>query len=300
MRRRFPLLLLVLLAGLLGPAAAGAAAAPKRPVLPADLQALLARGAHLNVPYAIIQTANTINGGTGFQSNVSTTQVRLSPPELASSSGAARERLVGGALYLELPGVAAVAHGRHWIRATPAQLGVTASQLLGAADSVPGHASQGLNKSAAVRALLADASSVREVGPSALGSEPVTEFLAGISFGKLLGLPISQGPFADTVYVQLYFGADGLLRRLTVNIDEAITETTELLTDAVPVVVHRPPAHDVVPYSRALLRRLVDSLAASLGNAPTPHTVPFDVTAWLAHAGPPAGPFGPLGAAFAG
>jgi len=115
MCRRFALLLIMLAAWLAGPAAGGASAAARHPALPADLQALLAHAAQLRIPYVIVQSSNTVNGESGFSSTIATTEARLSPPELAASSGvgsqAIHERLVGGAVYLEIPGLAAVAHG---------------------------------------------------------------------------------------------------------------------------------------------------------------------------------------------
>jgi hypothetical protein len=297
--RRLLLLTMVALAACLAPA--GGAAARARVALPAHLQALLDAGARLHVSDAIVQSTSTVNGGNGFQTSTGTTEARLSPPELAASSGtgaqAVRERLVGGSIYLELPGLAAIAHGRHWLRATPRQLGVTIPQILGAAQEVPGHPSAGLNKASAVRALLADATSVRELGPSALGGTPVTEFLATVKLAQLLGAPASvSAGLNSTVYVQLYFAADGLLKRLSVDLDELVTTTTDLLTDTVPVVVHRPPARDVAPYSRGLVQALLQSLASASdqpsGSGTGPAPVPFDVSAWSAAA---RGRFGPLG-----
>src|SRR5271167_2287377 len=103
MCRRFALLLIMLAAWLAGPAAGGASAAARHPALPADLQALLAHAAQLRIPYVIVQSSNTVNGESGFSSTIATTEARLSPPELAASSGvgsqAIHERLVGGAVY---------------------------------------------------------------------------------------------------------------------------------------------------------------------------------------------------------
>lgn len=298
--RRLCSLLAGVTAIVLAVAPAVQAAAPAPPI-PPDLQALLARSAQQQIPYEIVQSSNALDVGTGFSDTSATTEVRLSPPELATASGtgaqAMAERLTGGELYLEIPGLARVAHGRRWLRGTPRQLGVSVSQLLEAAGAVPGHPSSGLNNAAAVTALLHEVSTLRELGPSVVDGEPVTEFLATISFAQLTGTPAAGVASLDQdVDLQLYFAADGLLKRLSLNLDEIVHTTTDVLSDTVPVVVHRPPAREVVAYSPALVRALLESQSSSLG-APSPvsETVPFDVTAWLARGSAGASPFGPLG-----
>ncbi len=304
--------------------AAAAAASPPPATIPPQLQTLLTRSGQQHIAYVIAQTSSALINATGFSDNIATTEERLTPPELASSSGSGaqvtRVRLTGGFLYEEIPGLARVAHGRRWLRATPRQLGVSTSQLLGEGTSVPGHPSTGLNPIKGVTALLHEAESIQEVGPSVVAGEPVTEFLATISFAKLLGIPAPKGGPPMNFGVQLYFAPNGLLQRLTLNLDEIVSTTTDVLSVTVPVVVHPPPAREVVPYSRALVRALAQALLSSLVSTlqtQGTQTVAFDITAWLARGavGAPGGPasaalvrevavdaavFGPVGAVLGG
>jgi len=287
MRRLCSLLAAVTAIALVGAPAIHAAPGP---AVPPDLQALLTRSAQQHIPYEIVQSSNALDDGAGFSDTTATTEVRLSPPEFATSSGtgaqAVRERLTGGELYIELPGLAQVAHGRLWLRGTPDQLGVSVSQLLDSAGLVPDHPSSGLNSAASVTALLHDVSTLRELGPSVVNGEPVTEFLATISFARLTGTPAPDaGNLGQNVDLQLYFAADGLLKRLSLNLDEIVQTTTDVLSDTVPVVVHRPPAREVVPYSPALVRALLASQSSSTSSEPSSdsQTVPFDITSWVAH-----------------
>ena len=244
------------------PAIAHARAKPAPATVPRDLQALLVRSARLRIPYEIAQTSVVTNLGSGFGDTMSTTRERLSPPELATTSGsgptASRLRLVDGTVYLQVPGLARVAHGRQWLRATPAQLGTSTAHLLGTTAA-------GLGQAAAITALLRDATSVVEVGPSVVTGEPVTEFLLTVDFGRLIGAGPSIGGGAQaTVDVQLYLAADGLLKRQTINLDGAVVTTEDLLSDSVPVVVHAPRARDVVAYSAAAGARARDRRGAAV------------------------------------
>jgi hypothetical protein len=270
------------------PAAAAATSSPAAPI-PPGLQALLTLSGRQHIAYEIAQTSSVLNDGSGFSDAIATTEERLQPPELDSTSGSGaqtmRVRFTGGMLYEEIPGLARVAHGRRWLRVSPRQLGISTAQLLGEGTSVPGHPSAGLNPIAAIEALLHDASAIQDVGASVVNREPVTEFLATVSFAKLLGIPVAKGGPPLNVDVQLYFAADGLLKRLSVDLDELVSTTTDVLTVTVPVVVHPPPARDVVPYSKALARALVRSLLSSPSSslpAASGQPVAFDITAWLA------------------
>src|SRR5271155_5296725 len=102
MRRHLCFLLVAAASWLVVGAGSAAAATVKAPI-PADLQALLARGAQLHIPFAIVQSSSALNAGTGFSDAVSTPVARLSPPELATTTGsgaqAERERLTGGWVY---------------------------------------------------------------------------------------------------------------------------------------------------------------------------------------------------------
>src|SRR5277367_5176940 len=110
--------------------APAAHAATPPPAIPPDLQTLLSRSAQERIPYEIVQTSDVLNSGGGFTDTASTTEVRLSPPQFATSSGvgaqAMRLRLTGGLLYVEVPGLAGVAHGRRWLSGTPHQIGASA------------------------------------------------------------------------------------------------------------------------------------------------------------------------------
>ena len=312
------------LAGLVALALAGApaASAAHRPPVPApatippDLQGLIARSARLHIADEISQTSSVLNDGVGFLEERSTAQVRLSPLEVATTSGSGAQvahlRLVGGTVYLAIPGLARLAHGRHWLRATLRQLGLSSAQLLGQG-SATGQSSTALSQTAAIAKLLREASTIQEIGPSVVDREPVTEFLVTLGFSRLLGAPspspAASGP-GSTVDVQLYLAADGLLKRETVDVSELISITVDVLSDTVPVVVHRPRSRDVVPLSRSLAGR---STAPRCPHPPPPPGssagVGLDITSWLAR-GSPTGPaaasigpqlaldaalFGPLG-----
>ncbi len=305
------------LAGVPAASAARRAPAPAPAAIPADLQALLARSARLHIADEVSETASVLNDGVGFSDTSSTMQVRLSPLELETTSGsgpqAAHLRLVGDTVYLAIPGLARVAHGRHWLRATLHQLGLSRAQLVGQS-SAPGQSSTALSQTAGITKLLHEASTIEELGPSVVDREPVTEFLVTVDFSRLLGSlgPSSTsggGPFSSAD-VQLYLAADGLLKRETIDISELISITADVLSDNVPVVVHRPWSHDVVALSRSLASAL-DRVALSAPAAAPGATagVGFDITSWLAR-GMSAGPvdaslgprvvldaalFGPLG-----
>ncbi len=303
MPRRPPLLLAGVVAVALAVAPAAGAASPPAAPIPTVLQALLSLSGRQHIAYEITQTSSALNDGSGFSDSVATVEERLRPPELSNTSGSgaqtARVRFTGGLLYEEIPGLARVAHGRRWLRVSPRQLGISTAQLLGEGTSVPGHPSAGLNPIAAIRSLLRDASAIQEVGPSVVDREPVTEFLATVSFAKLVGIPAPKGGPPLNVDVQLYFASDGLLKRLSVDLDELVSTTTDVLSVTVPVVVHPPPARDVVAYSRGLARALLQALLSSSSSgtpAASSQPVAFDITAWLAR--PVARPAGGAAAAW--
>ena len=308
MLRRLPSVIAGIVAlALAGVPAATAARRPPAPTpaaIPPDLQALLARSARLHIADEVSETSSVLNDGIGFSDTRSTSQVRLSPLELATTSGsgaqAAHLRLVGGTVYMAIPGLARVAHGRHWLRATLRQLGLSRGGLVGQGSS-PGQSSAALSQTAGLTKLLREASAIEEVGPSVVDREPVTEFLVTLDFSRLVGglgpSSTSGGGPGSTADVQLYLAADGLLKRETIDISELISITADVLSVNVPVVVHRPWSRDVVPLSRALARALDRSLLSSPAAAPGATAgVGFDITAWLARdssAGPAAASLGP-------
>ena len=294
---RLPSVLAGLVVLALAGAPAAAAAHPAPAAIPPDLQALVARSARLHIADEVSQTSSVLNNGVGFLETRSTSQVRLSPLELETTSGSGTQvahlRLVGGTVYLEIPGLARLTHGRHWLRATLRQLGLSRAQLLGQR-SATGQSSTALSQTSAITKLLREASTIQEIGPSLVDREPVTEFLVTLDFAQLLGGPspssAPSGP-GSTVDVQLYLAADGLLKRETVDVSELIAITDDVLSDNLPVVVHRPSSHDVVPLSRSLVRALDSAALSAPSTAPSPTAgVGFDITSWIARRAPAPAP----------
>jgi hypothetical protein len=240
---------------------------PGAAAVPPDLQALVERSQHLQVPFLI--TTEKL----GFEGNLpaavrrreaaaalSVEEQSRALPEQAEVSGTVfgspyRARYVGGELYWKpLPGlvdavsgVRARLHGRHWIRLTRRDLARKAAARLPAPINA---AAPNPLDSAGLAPLVAIERNIVEVGPATVDGVQVTSFsgtvnrtqLANVVHDNFTGLE----PPSD-VSVVLDIAPDGLLKRITLSGASARVTTRmvgEVLSTTTPVGVRRPPASD--------------------------------------------------------
>jgi hypothetical protein len=260
------LLALVMAAGGLALPTA-AAEAPGAAAVPPDLQALVERSQHLQVPYLI--TTERL----GFEGNlpgplrrgepaaaVSVEEQSRALPEQAQVSGTVfgspyRARYIGGELYWKpLPdlvdavsGVRSRLRGRHWIKLTRRDIARKATARLPAPINP---AAPNPLDSVGLAPLVAIERNIVEVGPATVDGTPVTSFrgtvnrtqLASVVHDNFTGLE----PPSD-VSVVLDIAPNGLLKRITLSGASARVTTRmvgDVLSTTTPVSVRRPPARD--------------------------------------------------------
>jgi len=209
----------------------------------------------------------TIDGGTLDILDVAgVTDFRTGDENLVMTSPAVRQqlRLIDHVEYLSTP-LMHLPHGAHWLRVTPHDLGRDSSQIAGMGSSDP---------SSGLAFLSADTHGATSLGKTTLDGVPVTHYkfdldlttltsVLGQGVGKLglanLQSAIDQlSSLTDLRHLpgEAWIDASNRVRRFayTLVIKSGGTTVSERsdsrFTDfGVPVVVHAPDSHDVVPFS---------------------------------------------------
>ena len=214
-----------------------AGAVPKS-AIPPDLARLTAAWAALRPTQLVITVSgvNTVRGkpvrGTAVLA------VRNSPVEEQLSTMAGGEAAVLRSFnhftYLSVPGLASIDGGHRWVRASNAE--VESSRVVDLAGGL-----QSLMASR-LKAAVARAASVQEVGPVSFGGQPATEFVVVTG-------PVKLGP----ITTHLWFAGDGQLVHALIGVG------TDLLTvnisTTTPVHIRHPPAAATVGLDDLSLRQ---------------------------------------------
>ncbi len=256
---------MLVLGGVLGGASLSASAVGEPPAaaVPADLQVLIERSQHIQVPYLITTERVGFSGG-GMTTVLASLaqQSRTSPSESALTSAGlfgapTHAKYLRGTVYLEpsretvsvIPGLLTRMHGRRWISVTRREL--TRKPTVTAPAPIDPSAPNPL-VSTGLAALVAIETNVVETGPATVGGQPVTEFTGTVDpslLSKDIHVNFSGLESVTSVAVVLDIAPNGLLKRIKfigagkgVEFD-AIGEVLSINT---PVDVHPPSPIDTI------------------------------------------------------
>ncbi len=269
---------MLVLVGVLGGASLSASAVGEPPAaaVPADLQVLIERSQHLQVPY-LITTERVGFSGEGMTTVLASLaqQSRTSPSESALTSAGllgtpSHARYVRGTVYLEpprqtvsgIPGLLRRMHGRRWISVTPREL--TRKPTVSASAPIHPGAPNPLVPTGLAE-LIAIETNIAETGPATVGGQPVTEF-TGTVVPSLLSKDIHVNfaglEFVTSVAVVVDIAPNGLLKRIKfIGAGNGVEFDAigEVLSISTPVDVHPPSPMDTVR-AASLTRSQLDYL----------------------------------------
>lgn len=276
------------LAGLSGaaPAVAASAPAPVAAVLPAELVPLEQKMTELTVTSErfTLKTATYglhLPGGLAqlLDLDESVTGETTTSPDAAELSGGlfgptATERVVGGVLYVDVPGLGSRDAGRPWIKFSSVGL----KELLGSHAGLPA-AGNGADGYGELVKEINGASAVTESGPAIIEGQAVTGFSATLRPSELtkasatekklskselkLERKLKIKPPKETGKLEVFIAADGVPVRtiVTIDVDKFVTTATvDVLAINFPLVVEAPPPGETV--TLAELKRLEQDAAA--------------------------------------
>ncbi len=217
-----------------------------------DLGVLVARsrqsppGQEIATVAFIVTSAGTISPPIG-----SRVVLRRAPYQFAITGGSARVpigvRFCGGYVYVYEARAAALDGGRPWVQETPAQFGyytygerprdTIVAQLL----SLP--------------TLVKAATTLKEVGASAINGQTVTEFKGYVQTSRL-DRGVSPSPGVDAV--DMFVSDHGVVLRFTLS-NGSLQTTTNVVSTAGPLVVNPPALNRRIAVGKlsAAARRLV-------------------------------------------
>ena len=268
----------LVLVGVLGGASLSASAAGEPPAVavPADLQVLIERSQHLQVPYLITTERVSFSGGGMTAVLVSLAQQsRTSPPESALTTGGLfgapwHAKYLRGTAYLEppretvsaIPGLVRRMHGRRWISVTRREL--TRKPTVSASAPIHPSAPNPL-ASTGLAALVAIETNIVETGPATVAGQPVTEFTGTVD-PSLLSKDIHDNftglESVRSVTVILDIAPNGLLKRIKlIGASDGVEFDAigEVLSINTPVDVHPPSPIDTIR-AASLTRSQLDHL----------------------------------------
>lgn len=247
MRRRSPVAIAAIALCLAASATHAAALAPAR--LPPDLRRLLTAEQHLRLRgFLVSQSVVQVRAGSAVVVSRLVERGRLAPARYAITSSVAGRpvflRYIGAYAYGTAPGLARLDGGHRWVRVRLRNLAGGRANVLGLIHSYLTDLSQ---------VILPPAAAVLELGPTTVGGQPVTEFLA----------TATQPPVSAT---HIFLAADGLPVRTVETVGSQITTTDTSVT--LPVLVKVPPPGETIDEQRLLpaqQQRVNNVLAAPPG-----------------------------------
>jgi len=247
MRHRTAAIVAALGLVLAGGTATAVALAPAQ--FPPALRRLLVAEQHLRLTgFLVAQSVVQTRGDRSVLLSRLAERGRLSPPRYAITSSVAGHpvflRYIGSYAYGTAAGLARLDGGHKWVR-------VRLRNLAGGRSNVLGLIRSYLTDLAQV--VLPPATSVQEVGPTRIGAQSVTEFVA----------ITATAPASTTL---IFLASDGLPVRTVETVGSEITTTDTSVT--LPVVVRVPSAAETVDEARlspAQQQSVNDVLAAPPG-----------------------------------
>ena len=207
----------------------GAAQAVPTSAIPPDLTRLAAAWAKL-VPKQLVMAVTVVNTVKGKTERArSVVVIHGSPDQEQVTTTIDGQTLVvrsfGQTLYVSGPGIAAADGGRHWLRASQAEVSSTVNAAAGLQTAM----------SKRLLSVLGAAASVQEVGPATVDGQATTAFAI-------------VGPAAPSLSTRLWFAPNGqLVHAVLAAGAEVITAD---LSTTTPVHVHHPPARTTIDLSQ--------------------------------------------------